>query len=143
MREKKTRRIAVEQWTCPNHPDGPPTLPAEGWEREELTLEQAYSADEVIALLHVMAVARPRAKRATGVVGEMLGICCLGHRWKTVGYEDVEVGPFEEFMREMRGPMQDIFRQGIDGSILLREWSKRDGDQLQVRIPIIVSPEAV
>lgn len=136
--EKKLRRQAIQEWSCPNHPDGPPLLPADGYEREELTLEEAYD-DEFVGALRRLCALRARDG---GLVAETLGLCCIGHEWKTVGYEMVEVGPFEGFLFEMRGPLLANLRESLDGSILLAEWKgshpiERDPPDVSLRIPIV------
>lgn len=123
------RKRAIRRWSCPNHPDGPPTLPADGYEREELTLEQAYPADVVEAL---------RRLTATGgidgeLVAEAFGVCCLGGSWRTVGYETIEVSPYVVAMEQMIRPMK------FPPLVLLAELARGRIDGESVRIPIVRS----
>lgn len=98
------------RFTCPNHPDGPPTLPADGWDREELTVDRAYSPDELADLRLVIAYARGVDRPAGDRVEQMLGLCCIGHRWKVAGFEqakpsDVTTATFVELMKTMQTPL--------------------------------------
>lgn len=130
----RTRRVAVRKWTCPNHPDGPPTLPADGYEREEMTFEEAYRPDEVTAIVEVVDRARAHGgEKAAGIVERLLGTCCLGHEWKTVGYEDVPVGRFEALLLELR-PL--VVSAWSDRSVLLSELARGSGSG-DVRIPLV------
>lgn len=134
----RTRRVPVRQWTCPHHPDGPPTLPAEGYEREELTLEQAYDVKIVngltIALNHAMA-----GSPEEDALRE-LGVCCIGHEWKTVGYTEQPIGSLEGMLVDMSSAILSMRPQR---SVLLSELAHgaKDLAGRVVSVPLVTEPD--
>lgn len=92
-------------YTCPNHPDGPVTLPAGG--ADELTIGQAYDHEELVDLLTLLTAARTLVPDAAGRVERMLGLCCVGHRWKVAGFQQARpstesLASFADLLHEMR-----------------------------------------
>lgn len=130
----RTRRVAIRKWSCPNHPDGPPTLPAEGWDPEEITFEAAYGVEEARVLHELLdAFTESAAGQAAAAQWiERLGLCCLGHEWSTVGYEDVEVGALESYLYALRGIVPQFTRTPV---LLSELVANADG---KARIPIVV-----
>jgi hypothetical protein len=134
---------AVRRFTCPNHPEGPPTLPAGGYEREELQLDEAFGPGEVRALRVVVAAARIcELESDADTVEAMFGLCCRGHRWKIVGFRatthaEESISSFMEIFRHM-----PIMPPG--DHVLLNELARGDyklevkpGHPLPVRIPLV------
>lgn len=124
-----TRRRAIRKWSCPHHPEGPPTMPADGYDREELTLTEAFD-DAFVAALQRLCALRVRDGEH---VGRRLGVCCIGCSWRTVGYETYESSVFEDCLLSMRPPLYS------GTSVLLSELSKPLSGE-PVRIPIIKGP---
>lgn len=130
---------AVREFSCPNHPGGPPTLPADGYEREELTIEEAFEPDEVIALRAVVAGARIcELDREADTVEAMLGLCCAGHKWKIVGFRAITRS--EETVASFAALLSTC-RVALDSPhILLAELADvevRAGHPIPIRIPLI------
>jgi hypothetical protein len=136
--------VAVRKWTCPHHPDGPPRLPAEGYEREELTLDEAFDAREIRALLRVVSVAGRTVPGSAATVERMFGLCCLGQRWKIVGFRaltrsEITAGIYSEALLRMYLVTPPRFGK----SILLEEIERgfdvevRPGHPLPIRIPLV------
>jgi hypothetical protein len=131
---------AVRTFTCPNHPGGPPTLPADGYEREEMTLEEAYEPTEVAALEAVVdAAAGLTTAENIDTVRAMFGLCCTGHRWKITGFRATT------HSEETVASMFELLRNFVPipfPPILLAELEHFDvqvqpGHPLPIRIPLI------
>lgn len=135
--EKRTKRVAVRRWSCPNHPDGPPTLPADGLGREELTLAEAFDDDVVQAFVAVVRAARRQGKaQDASLVEHTFGTCCVGREWVTVGYETVEVTAFEVMLRDVHRRFRPVF----ETPVLLAELAKGSAsDGAPVNIPLVSS----
>jgi hypothetical protein len=131
---------AVRTFTCPHHPDGPPRLPAEGYEREELTLEEAYEPAEIEALRLVVDLAYPDAPDSAQLVEQTFGLCCIGHRWKISGFRATTHS--EETVASLGALLRDFTPPPMPSNILLAELERgvdvkvQAGTPLPIRIPL-------
>lgn len=114
----------TEVWGCPEHPDGPPVLPADGCEREELTLDLALPA-ALDGFRNLWTHYGHRLGSQARVALVSVGACCLadGLEWRPGPYEPVRYcsrgSLFTKLLNDHMAAHADALREQLNRPTIL------------------------